>query len=115
MSSAGIVPPTVTTTSLAPLISEQLHHPRDQSHVCTREDREPNGVGVLLDRGLGDLLRRLVQAGVDHLHARVAQGARDDLRAAVVPIQSGLGDDDPDFSGGLGRHYSVRAVARAAS
>jgi hypothetical protein len=24
-----------------------------------------------------------------------------------VAVQSGLGDDDPDFSGGLGRHYSV--------
>ena len=62
MSSAGIVPPTVTTTSLGALIREQLHHPRDQRHVCAGEDREPDGVGVLLDRGLGDLLRRLVQA-----------------------------------------------------
>ena len=39
---------------------------------------------------------RLVQAGVDDLHAGVPQGAGDDLGAAVVPVQAGLGDDDPD-------------------
>jgi hypothetical protein len=44
-----------------------------------------------------------VQAGVDHLHARVAQGARDDLRAAVVPVEAGLGDDDADLAAGHGR------------
>ena len=76
------------------------------------EDREPDRVRVLLDRGLGDLLRRLMQAGVDHLHAGVPQGARDDLRAAVVAVQSGLGDDDADFSGGFGRHYWVNAQFR---
>jgi hypothetical protein len=75
--------------------------------VSAGEDREPDGVRVLLDRGLGDLLGGLVQARVDHLHAGIAQCAGDDLRSAVVAVQSGLGDDDPDFSGGLGRHYSV--------
>ena len=39
---------------------------------------------------------RLVQAGVDHLHARVAQGAGDDLGAAIVAVQAGLRDDDTD-------------------
>jgi hypothetical protein len=48
-----------------------------------------------------------MKARVDHLHAGVPQGARNDLCATVVPVQSGLGHDDPDFSGGLGRHYWV--------
>ena len=55
--------------------------------------RQPDRVGVLLDRGLGDLLGRLVEAGVDDLEAGVAQGARDHLRAPVVPVEAGLRDD----------------------
>ena len=44
--------------------------------------------------GLGDLLGRLVQAGVDDLEAGVAQGPGDDLGAPVVAVETGLGDDD---------------------
>jgi hypothetical protein len=76
------------------LRAQQLDHARDQRHVGTREDREADRVGVLLQHGLDDLLRRLVQSGVDHLHPRIAQGSRDDLRAAIAPVQAGLGDDD---------------------
>ncbi len=59
-----------------------------------REHRESDDVGVLLDRGLDDLLRSLVQPRVDDLHARVAQRPGHDLRAAVVTVETGLGDDD---------------------
>ena len=38
---------------------------------------------------------RLVQAGVDDLHAGVAQGPGHHLRPAVVAVQAGLGDHDP--------------------
>ncbi len=58
------------------------------------EERQPDGVGVLLDHRLGHLLRRLVEAGVDDLEAGVPQGPGDDLGAAVVPVEPGLGDDD---------------------
>src|SRR5262249_51945998 len=40
------------------------------------------------------LLGGLEQARVDDLEAGVAQGARDHLGAAVVPVEAGLGDDD---------------------
>ncbi len=36
------------------------------------EDRDPDRVRVLLDRGLDDLLGQLMEARVDHLHAGVA-------------------------------------------
>ena len=66
------------------------------------EHRESDDVGVLLDRGLDDLLGSLVQARVDDLHAGVAQSPGHDLRAAVVTIETGLGDDDADHArGGL--------------
>ena len=41
---------------------------------------------------------RLVQPGVDDLHAGVAQRAGDDLGAAVVAVEAGLGDDDADLA-----------------
>ena len=65
---------------------------REQRHVRAREDRQPDGVDVLLHGRLGDHLGRLVKPGVDDLEARVAQRTRDDLRAAVVPVEPGLGD-----------------------
>ena len=97
MSSAGIVPPTVTSDVVGALLAQQLDDARDERHVRAGEDRQADRVGVLLDHGLDDLLRRLVQAGVDDLHAGVAQRAGDDLRAAVVTVQAGLGDDDADL------------------
>jgi hypothetical protein len=66
--------------------------------VVVREDRDADRLGVLLDDGGHDLLGRLVQAGVDHLHAGVPQGAGDDLGAAIVTVQPGLGDHDAQRS-----------------
>ena len=97
-SSAGIVPPTTTSTSSAPFSRRSSRMRGHERHVRAREDRDADRVGVLLDRGLDDLLRRLVQAGVDDLHAGVAERARDDLRAAVVPVEPGLRDDDSDLA-----------------
>ena len=60
------------------------------------EDREADHVDVLLDGGVGDLLRRQADALVDHLHAHVA-GADGDLLGAVrVAVEAGLADQDPD-------------------
>src|SRR5262245_55819541 len=69
------------------LLPKQLHHPRKERHVRPRVAGEPDGVRVLLDRGLRDLLGRLLQARVDDLEPRVAERARDDLGATVVPVQ----------------------------
>src|SRR5256886_427052 len=46
------------------LLPQQLHDPGEQHHVGPREAGQADGVGVLLERGLGDLLRGLVQPGV---------------------------------------------------
>ncbi len=56
----------------------------------TGEHREPHGVGILLDCRLDDLLRGLVQAGVDDLHPGIAERASDDLGAAVMAVETGL-------------------------
>ena len=70
--------------------------PAEERHVGPGQHREADQVGVLLDRGLDDLLRGLVQAGVDHLVTGVAQGPGDDLGAPVVTVETGLGHHDPD-------------------
>jgi hypothetical protein len=90
--------------------------------VRAGEDRQPDGVGVLLDDGLHDLLGRLVQARVDDLHAGVAQRAGDDLGPAVVSVEAWLGHDDADLAGRgcrqrhraalYGRPARVRAAVR---
>src|SRR3954453_14139947 len=77
-------------------LAQQLGEPGEQRHVGTGEDRQPDRVGVLLDDGLHDLLRRLVQPGVDDLHAGVPERAGDHLRPTVVPVEAGFGDDHAD-------------------
>ncbi len=62
-----------------------------------RIDR-PIDVDILLEGGLDDHLGRLVEAGVDHLHAGVAQGPGDYLGAPVVAVQAGLGHQHADRS-----------------
>src|ERR1035438_5791366 len=73
---------------------EEVDDPRDEYQVGPGEQRETEGVRVFLDDGLDDLLGRLVQSRVDDLETGVAKGASDDLGATVVPIKTGLGDDD---------------------
>ncbi len=53
----------------------------DQRHVFLQRDRH-------------DVLDALTDTGVDHLETGVAQRARDDLGAAVVAVQTGLGDEN---------------------
>ena len=71
---------------------------REYRHVRTREHRERHHVDVLLDRGLDDLLGRLVESGVDHLHAAVAERGGHDLGATVVPIKPGLTHQHADLA-----------------
>ena len=96
-SSSGIVPPTTTSDVLGAVLAQELEDSRHEGHVRAGEDRDADGVGVLLDRGLDDLLGRLVQPGVDDLHPGVAKRAGDDLRAAIVPVEARLRDDDADL------------------
>src|SRR3954454_11714605 len=91
------------------LLAQELDDARHQGHVRARQDRQADGVGVLLDHGRDDLLGRLVQARVDDLHPGVAESAGDDLRAPVVPVEAGLGDHDADLlAGARGGHRSGR-------
>ncbi len=100
---------------VAPVLAETVEDLGHERHVRAGEDRDPDGVGVLLHGRLDDLLRRLVEAGVDDLHAGVAERPRDDLRAPVVSVETGLGDDDPDLPGHVGKYMSVRLTVIGSS
>jgi hypothetical protein len=64
-----------------------------QGDVCTAQNAQADDLDVLLNRDGGDRLGPLPDPEVDHLEARVAQRAGDELRAAVVPVEAGLGDE----------------------
>ena len=86
---------------------EEVHELRAEGVVRAAEDREADDVDIFLGSGAGDHLGGLAQAGVDDLHAGVAEGAGDDFGAAVVAIEAGLGDENANF---LVRH-SLRSSA----
>ena len=52
------------------------------------KDAHRDDVDILLERCFSNLLRCLTKARVNDLEARVAQCARDDLRAAVMPVKA---------------------------
>ena len=91
------MPPTTTSTSSSPF-SRSSSMTRGQMCMCApdRIDR-PMTSASSCSAARDDLLRRLAQARVDHLHAGVAQRPGDDLGAAVVAVEARLGDDDADF------------------
>jgi len=65
--------------------------------VGAGEDREADAVDVFLNGGGDDHLRGLAKARVDDLHASVAQGAGNDLCAAVVAVKAGFCNQDADW------------------
>jgi hypothetical protein len=81
-------------------LTQQPNDGREKGVVGARKNRETDRVDVLLHGGLGDHLRCLVQARVDHLEAGVAERARDDLGASVVPVETGFGDEDAQLPTG---------------
>jgi len=64
--------------------------------LCAAQDRQSNHLHVFLERGARDHLGRLPKAGVNDLHAGVAERASNYFGAPVVAVQAGLGDKDPD-------------------
>ena len=99
-SDSGMMPPIEDADVAEARLAQQLEDARHQGHVGAAEDAEAEPVGVLVGDGADDGLRRLPQAGVDDVHAGVAQGAGHDLDAAVVAVEADLGEHDAD--GGCG-------------
>ena len=58
---------------LGPLFFEQLQHAPEERIVRAGEDAQADRIHILLNRCADDLLRRLVETGVDHFRAGVTQ------------------------------------------
>ena len=94
MSSSGMIPPPNTTTSVAPL-ARRASMTAGKSVLCAPLMIErPTPSTSSWTAALAIISGVWWRPGVDHLEPRVAQGARDDLRAAVVTVESGLGNQD---------------------
>ncbi len=70
------------------LLAQQLHHPRAERQMRARQNAQAHHIDVFLQRRFGDHLRRLADAGVDHLEAGVAQRTGHHLGAAVPASRS---------------------------
>ena len=67
-------------------------------------------VGVFLQRGIDDLFGSLAQTGVDDFESGIAESAGNDFRAAVMPIEAGLGDKHADLFIHQNSRFLVDAV-----
>ena len=79
------------------VLSEQVHDSRHNRVVRARKNRKPDDVHVFLHGSAHNHLWRLTQAGVDDLHASVAQSSGNNLCAPVMPVKAGLRDQYTDF------------------
>jgi len=73
-------------------LAQLLDDLRNKHVMRTGKDRKPDDVNIFLQRGFGNHLWGLAQTSVNHFHAVIAQGARDDFGAAVMSIQTRLGN-----------------------
>ena len=78
-----------------------------------RMDR-PHRVHVFLDGGGHDLLRGLVQPGVDDLDPGVAQRPGHHLGPAVMAVQPSLRDDHPDLAHAAKGNPVIRPLSTGA-
>src|SRR6266478_6112595 len=77
------------------LFVQQAHELRAKRVVRAGKDRKPDDVDVFLHGRRGNHLRGLAQTGIDHFHTRIAQCSRNDLGAAVMPVQPRLRNQNP--------------------
>ena len=98
MSSSGITPPPTSRMSSAFIARMSVQDARENGHVRAGQQADAEHVDVFLDRRGHHLFRGPVQPSVDDLHAGVAEAAGDDLGAAVVAVESDLGDQHSDGS-----------------
>ena len=71
---------------------EQLANTRNERQMRAAEDAEAHQRHILLKRGFGDHFRSLAQTGVDDFVTGIAQGAGDNLRSAIMPIEARFGN-----------------------
>src|SRR4051794_15536841 len=91
------------------LFAQKFHDARHYRVVCSRQNGQPNHLNVLLQGSIDNHLRCLPETGVDHFHASVAKSTSDNLRAAVVSIEAGFGNEYTNWNT---HTYDVQIIER---
>jgi len=79
------------------VLLEEIYDARDDGIVRAGKNRKADDLNIFLQGGVDNHLWCLAEAGVNHLHARIAQGTGDDLGATVMTVEAGLGYENADF------------------
>ena len=90
-----MTPPHTTTTSPAPCAPQLVDELGHERLVAGGLAGDADHVHVVLDRGPGDLGRRLEQRPEVDVEAEVGERGADDLGAPVVAVLAHLGHEDP--------------------
>lgn len=100
---------------LSATFAEQLGNTWNDGVVGAGEDAQADAVNVFLNGCVDDHFRRLTEAGVDDLHAGVAQGAGDDFCASIMAVEAGFGNKDADWGRACSRRHrkQLRLTHRA--
>lgn len=80
------------------IFAEKVDDARAEGLMSPAEDRDTDGINILLKGRGGNHLRRLSEPGVNDLHSRVAECTGDDLRSTVVTVQARLGHQNPNLT-----------------
>jgi hypothetical protein len=62
--------------------------------MCSRQQRQPDGIDIFLQGGFGNLFGCLVQTCVDDFKTVITQCPRDGLGTTIVTIKARLGYDN---------------------
>src|SRR5579863_1214258 len=90
------------------VLLEQVHHPGHDSIVRARKNRQTDDLHIFLQGGAHNHFGGLPQSGVNHFHARIAQGASNYFGPAVMSVKSGLGHQHADFK--ISHHSSFNHI-----
>ena len=71
----------------APRLLQQIHHVFEELDVAALVGGDRDALGVLLDRGVDDLLDRAVVAEMDHLGPLRLQDAAHDVDGGIVTVK----------------------------
>ena len=80
---------------------QQIHHVLEELDVAALVGGDRDALGVLLDRGVDDLLDRAVVAEMDDLGALRLQDAAHDVDGRVMAVEQRRRGDDADRVGEL--------------
>jgi hypothetical protein len=83
-------------------------HTGENGHVGTGENGDANGIDILLKRSIDNHFGGLAEAGIDDLHARIAEGSGYDLSPSIVAIEAHFGYQYPDRALQFLRHILLK-------